>query len=144
MGSNPFPFKRYVLYDMSIDKIKYIPEWITEEERTTLQNFLSMFRNFTMEEKNLMLQLDNCHILLFLTFYELESKYAVSILCHDNNNNNNLTILIELKSFNWLPFISDFQRKIKMRGSYFMSDETKMSEFRKQCRKQSLVIHETS
>ena len=139
MESNYFPFPKYISYDLSLEKINHVPEKITKKEMMFVENFLTVFHNFSMEERRLILQLDRCDILLFLTFYEFDSNYAVSIVCH----NNNLAILIELKSFHWLPFIpilaNQFQREIKMRGTYFMSDETKMSELRKQSRKQSLI-----
>ena len=135
-----FPFTKYVSYDLSLEIITHVPEIMTKKERMFVENFLHVFHSFTMEERRLVLQLDRCDILIFLTFYELDSNYAVSIICH----NNNMAILIESKSYNWLPFIpllvDRFQKEIKMRGTYFMNDETKMSESRKQSRLKSLLI----
>ena len=140
MEINYFPFKRYVSYDFSLEVINYVPEIITKKEMIIVQNFLQVFHTFTIEERCSILLLDKCDILIFLTFCDIDSNYAVSIICHKNN----VAILIELKSFNWLPFISclveQFQREIKMRGTYFMSDESKMSELRKQSRMKSLLI----
>lgn len=140
MQLNYFPFTKYISYDLDLEKIIHVPSTIIKKEMDTIDHFFSMFHHFTKKEKRFMLQLDKDDILLFLTFYEVDSNYAVSIICH----NNILAIVIELKSFNWLPFIpllvNQFQREVKMSGTYFMSDETNMSEFRKQSRKRSLLM----
>ena len=62
MESNYFPFPKYISYDLSLEKINHVPEKITKKEMMFVENFLTVFHNFTMEERRLILQLDRCDI----------------------------------------------------------------------------------
>ena len=108
------------------------------DEAETFRNFLQFFRGINAKNRYNILCINEPDILTLLTFYEVDSKYAVSII----HRRETLAILVKLKSF-FLPdtaklLVDRFRLNIRMRGSYFWKDETNMSAQRKESRMATL------
>lgn len=153
--SRIFPFSTIVLKgekitvsdgvsDTEISNLCYQGEFAglhpTVRESITLANFMRFFLSVNARQKYEILHIHRIDVMTLLTFQEIDSDYAVSIIY----NYGNLAILVKLKSYNLLDIVNLIKNRngleIKMRGSYFFSDETLVSDLRKKNRLLSLSI----
>jgi hypothetical protein len=112
----------------------------TARETRTLGNFLRFFRGVNALQKHQILHIHETDVITIVTFHEIDSPYAVSVIYHESS----FAILVKLRSFNLCTIANVLRQRfglgIRMIGSYFMEDETNMPDSCKRNRLSSLSI----
>jgi hypothetical protein len=110
-------------------------------EGTTFRNFLRFFRTVSSQQRYDILHIHETLLYhTMVTFHELDSIYAVTILYHGGC----LAIVLKLRDYDLRPLGELLRNRtgleFKMRGTYFKQDEADTSDIAKRDRLTSLSL----